>query len=112
MADSDRIVVVGSGFGVWAGGRPGPAMPWRDVARVAAFRQPVDGTVAVHLRVTLADGRALEMHDRMAGWGSFLQATPERLAPMPAAAAWWPAAIHPDLGQGEIVLFDRTAARR
>jgi hypothetical protein len=112
MADSDRIVVVGSGFGAWAGGRPGPAVPWRDVTRVVAFRRAVDGAVAVHLRLTLADGRTLELHDRMAGWGSFLQAAPERLAPMPAAAQWWPAAIHPDLGTGEIALFERAAGRR
>lgn len=115
MADSDRIVVVGSGFGVWEGGRPGPAVSWRDVRRVVAFRGPVAdaaATTAVHLRVTLADGRALVMHDRMAGWGSFLQAAPERLAPMPKAPAWWPAAIHPELGDQEIVLLDRADARR
>jgi hypothetical protein len=114
VAESDRIVVVTSGFGVWTGGRPGPAVPWRDVTRVVALRRAVAGAVAVHLRVTLVDGRALEMHDRMAGWGSFLQAAPERLSPMPAAAAWWPAAIHPELGDSEIVLYERAtgAGRR
>ena len=107
MADSDRIVAVASGFGVWEGGRPGPAVPWRDVTTVTAYRRAVDGATAVHLRVTLADGRAIVMHDRMAGWSTFLQAAPERLPKMPAPSAWWPAAAHPELGERELVLFER-----
>ena len=106
--ESDRIVLVASGFGLWLGGRHVASARWGDVERVCAIRGP-DEHVPLIVAVTLAGGSAIELHEDVPGWLAFLHAARGQLAGMPPAEQW---RAELPAGGGELLLFDRRARRR
>ena len=72
-------------------------------------RPAADAAAPVTVEITLADGRAIALHEHVSGWGSFLRAAPAQLAGMPATDQW-----RAELASsgGEVLLFDRSARRR
>lgn len=103
---TDRVVLVGAGFGVWNGGRHEASARWSDVVRVRAF-SGVEPAGAVKVGLTLRDGTEVLIHDRVPGYQSFLSAAESTLPGMRARAAWL-AEVQPPAPPGsEALLFDR-----
>lgn len=105
--ESDRIVVVASGFGVWQDGRCVASARWADVQRVRALRRSELTPHLVCLTVTLTAGGELEVHERLPGWAAFVAAAVAALPGMPAAAVWRPTVPDPTSEVPDALLFQR-----
>jgi hypothetical protein len=106
--ESDRIVLVASGFGLWLAGRHVASARWGDVERVRAIR-PQDEHAPLVVEVALAGGSVVELREDVPGWLAFLHAARVQLAGMPPAERW---RAELPAGGGELLLFDRRARRR
>ncbi|MES2177386.1 MAG: hypothetical protein V4550_05940 [Gemmatimonadota bacterium] len=106
--DRGRIVVVAAGFALWRGGRCIGAARWSDIRRLRAYRTDD----ALRLGIDLADGTALEFHEKAPGFDAFLDRASATLSGLLPFAQWHPALVlaAPD-GEGT-VLFERTGPRR
>ncbi len=105
---TDRVVVVGSGFGVWNGGRHEASARWADILRVRAFTSGAPDSGRVNVGLTLRGGTEILVHDKVPGYQSFLAAAEAALPGMRARAAWL-AEVQPPAAPGsEALLFDRS----
>jgi hypothetical protein len=111
MSETDRIVIVASGFGLWLDGQHVASARWGDVARMRAVRA-VSPAVSIVVEITLADGRTIELREHVAGWRTFLNAAASRLSGIPPIDHWRPELSSPDSDVGEALLFDRSTRRR
>ena len=110
--ETDRVVLVAAGFGVWHGGRHQASARWTDVARVRALG--ADGMAAGRIRVVvlLDNGTEVIVHEQVPGYASFLAAAEKSLPGMRPRASWL-ASLHERTGAGtEAVLFERRARGR
>ena len=105
-SETDRIVIVASGFGLWLDGRHVASARWGDVSRVHARRAAESEGIVV--RVSLADGRDVALGEHVSGWLAFLHAASVQLPGMPPVERWRPALADAD----EALLYDRSARRR
>ena len=109
---TDRVVLVGSGFGVWNGGRHQASARWADVVRVRAFigGEPEPGRV--HVGLTLRDGSEVLVHDGVPGYQSFLGAAEAALRSMRPRASWLADVQASGAESSDVVLFDRSRPGR
>ena len=103
----DRIVIVGTGFGVWDGGRHRASARWSDVSRVRAFKQDEAKSDLVCVAVGLRDGSEILVHEEVPGFEPFLAAAESRLPGMQRRSAWLPAVVQPGFAPNETLLFER-----
>ena len=110
MHSTDRVVLAGTGFGVWQGGRHLASARWADVARVCAFRHdgPTSDGMVVALR--LRDGTEILVHQELPGFEAFLVAAEARLPGISRRSAWWSAVLQPAAVRNEVLLFERARA--
>ena len=109
--ETDRVVLVGAGFGVWQGGRHQASARWSDVVRVRAFRARTPAGGGTYLGLALRDGSEVRVHDNVPGYQSFVTAAAAALPGMRPHAAWL-AALEPSMDEDEgTVLFERGARR-
>ena len=108
---TDRVVLVGSGFGVWNGGRHQASARWADVVRVRAFTGGKPESGRVHVGLTLRDGTEVLVHDTVPGYQSFLAAAEAALPGMRAPAAWLAEVQVGGGAASEALLFDRVVSR-
>lgn len=76
--ETDRIVVVGSGFGVWMDNRHVASGRWSDVAEMRESKLDEAHPDDMRVIVTLMDGTEVSIDSRMAGYQSFLSAAESR----------------------------------
>ena len=103
--DTDRIVMVASGFGLWRGGRHVGSARWADVARISALTDAASAEPGVRVQVTLDTGMVLDLPESLPGWAAFLGIAAERLPGMPRLAAWRPTMAAP--ADAPRLLFER-----
>jgi hypothetical protein len=103
--DTSRIVVVGAGFALWAGGRCVSAARWGDVTRLRCYTRPTGTSKAICAAVALADGSEVEFREEIPGWGKFLDAAAGVLPGVRARLAELPNLARGD--DTEIVLYER-----
>jgi len=112
MHETDRIVIVASGFGLWLDGRHVASARWGDVSRVRASRPGGLVTTPLLVEVTLADGTTIAMPEHVSGWFNFLQTAATRLPGLPRVEVWRPPLSTPGASAADELLFDRQARRR
>lgn len=87
MADeTDRIVVISAGFGVWRGGKCLAFGRWSDITAVSMIERGAGA--ANGLSLALRDGSTLELRDDTAGWKGFLMGAQSRLPGVPTPEMW------------------------
>jgi len=97
-SETDRVVVVGSGFGVWKNSAHVASARWTDIARIDSVR-------GEGIAIKLLDGTNISVDDTLPGYSSFLDAAGAALSGMRRAAA-----IEPRDEDGEAptgILFER-----
>jgi len=104
---SDRIVVVGAGFGVWQAGRHVASARWSDVMRMRAATRDEATTGRVYVTLVLRDGMEVVVHEGLPGYQSFLAAAETALPGMRPRAAWLAAVQEPAGATDETLLFER-----
>ena len=107
MHSTDRIVLAGTGFGVWQGGRHVASARWADVARVRAFRHDAVATHRVVVALRLRNDTEILIHQALPGFEAFLVAAEARLPGMARRSAWWAAMAEPLSAPSEMLLFER-----
>lgn len=108
---TDRVVIAGSGFGVWAAGKHQASARWSDVARVRA-RRTVDGdTTRISIALTLKAGAEVIVSDRVPGYQGFVGAAEVALRGMLPRATWLPR-LEESGSNGEVVLYERGSRGR
>jgi len=105
--ETDRIVLVASGFGVWQAGRHIASGRWGDIVRVRAFRptDPAAGSVTIDL--ALRGGTEVTITPAIPGYDAFLRAAETALPGMRPRAKWGEAAKPLSATREEIVVFER-----
>ena len=76
--ETDRIVVVGSGFGVWMDNRHVASGRWSDVAEMRESKLDESHPDDMSVIVTLMDGTEVSIDSSMAGYQNFLSAAESR----------------------------------
>ncbi len=107
MHSTDRIVLAGTGFGVWQDGRHLASARWVDVSQVRAFNHHELTTDRVRIALRLRNGTEILVHAEHPGFEQFLVAAEARLPGMLRRSAWWSAAVQPDSAPNEMLLFER-----
>lgn len=110
MHATDRVVVVGSGFGLWQGGRHLASARWSDVVRVRAFRAGDAGGFSIGVALRASDEVVIP-HD-LPGCPSFLKAAETALTGMRAPGPWMASEPQMEGANTEIVLYARGKASR
>lgn len=112
---TDRIVVVGSGFGVWIANRHIASGRWADVIEVRALRHDESSSSRVNLVVFLRDGAEVSVNGGVSGYQSFLAAAEELLPGMRNQSEWLPPMLIADRSAtgtpAETVIFQRKGVR-
>jgi hypothetical protein len=78
-SESDRVVVVGSGFGVWKNNAHVASARWTDVARI-------DSVAGEGISIKLLDGTEISINKALPGYSSFFDAAGAALSGMRRAA--------------------------
>jgi hypothetical protein len=104
---TDRIVLAGTGFGVWEGGRHLASTRWADVSRVRALKHDALTTDLICVAVSLRDGNEILVHEEVPGFDAFLAAAETRLSGMQPRSAWWSTVVQPAFARNETLLFER-----
>ena len=99
---TDRIVVVGAGFGVWIDNRHIASARWGDVTEVRVRKHDAAHKEGVDLVVVLRDGAEVAIEYNLSGYQSFLAAAEASLAGMRQPSNPVP---------GETILFKRGHVR-
>lgn len=76
--ETDRIVVVGSGFGVWMDNRHVASGRWSDVTEMRESRLDESHPDDLKVIVTLLDGTEVSIDSSMVGYQNFLSAAESR----------------------------------
>ena len=76
--EPDRIVVVGSGFGVWMDNRHVASGRWSDVTEMRESKPDEAHPDDMNVIVTLLDGTEVSIDSSMAGYQNFLSAAESR----------------------------------
>ena len=76
--ETDRIVVVGSGFGVWMDNRHVASGRWSDVSEMRESKPDESHPDDMNVIVTLLDGTEVSIDSSMAGYENFLSAAESR----------------------------------
>ncbi len=106
MHETDRIVVVGAGFGLWQNDRHVASGRWSDIVEVRALRSHGPDQQMVSVVLKLRDGPDVSFGDELSGYQSFLVAAESALPRMRPHAEWVMADEQPP-GSGEVLLFTR-----
>lgn len=113
---TDRLVVVGSGFGVWINNRHIASGRWGDVMEVRASKHDKSPSDHVNLVVLLRDGTEVSIKDNLFGYQSFLAAAEALLPGMSHQSEWLPAMLNAELPSNgepaETMLFRRRGLRK
>ena len=109
MHATDRVVLVGAGFGVWHGGRHAASARWADVTRVRAFGSDEATTGQVGVTLELRDGITVTVHEGLPGFAAFLAAAEQRLPGMRQRTSWSTEVTRPAVVGSEVVVFERGA---
>jgi len=80
---------------------------WDGVLRATAFKRDLLTVDLICLAFELAGGKAIELHEELAGWDSFVHALPSYLPGVPAYESWWRGVAVPAFKPNETILFDR-----
>ena len=111
--DPGRVVVVNAGFALWKGGRCLSAARWSDIRRLRAYRATSAPTGALRVVVELADGTALEYHEKAPGFDAFLDRASVTLPGLVPFSSWHDAlALAPPGGDGAVIFERPTPGRR
>ena len=110
MDETDRIVLVASGFGIWQGGRHAASARWTDVARVRVSTRD-QPTRAAAVTVTLRDGTEVLLPEGLPGSEQFLATAEKALPGMTVRAVWRPKLAESASAGAEVVLFERVVRR-
>jgi hypothetical protein len=102
------LVATSFDFSVLRGMRPVAAGNWEDVVRVHAFRKDEDSRNALHLRLTMRDGKQFIAHEDAPGWEDFLAAAEDALAGFPALAEWVAQLDVNATHGGDVVIYTNT----
>lgn len=109
MHASDRVVIVGMGFGVWNGGRHAGSGRWADVvsARILKADAHVGGG---HSRIALAlkDGTDVVVAEELPGFAAFLIAAEDALAGSSGSPTWLSRIPDAAGSPEQTILFERT----
>jgi hypothetical protein len=106
---SDRVVVVGAGFGVWRENQHVASGRWSDVTRMRVVRAPATSPAEMHLMLTLRNATELAIPESLPGFRSFVTAAEAALRGMQPSATW-AATPSPSPPEG-LVVFERGASR-
>ena len=109
MGASDRVVVVGAGFGVWHENQHVASGRWSDVTRVRVVRASPAPLGEMHLMVTLRNATELSIPESLPGFRSFVGAAEAALRGMQPSTTW--AAAHDPSAPEVLVVFERGAGR-
>ena len=113
---TDRIVVVGSGFGVWMANRHIASGRWGDVIEVRAIRHDASSSSRVNLVVIIRDGSEVSVNGSVSGYQSFLADAEELLPGMRNSSEWLPPILIADRSANgtptETVIFKRKEGRQ
>jgi hypothetical protein len=99
--DRGSVVVVAAGFALWIGGRCTAAARWADIERLRA-NQTGAGTLA--LRVEMADGTVMELHEAAPGFDLFLDRASVVLPGLAPFNSWHPGLV---TGGDGVTIFER-----
>ena len=105
--ETDRVVIAGSGFGVWFRGKHQASARWSDVARVRAFRRVEAPHRRIFVGLMLKSGIEVFVHEDVPGYQSFLGAAEAALRGMVPRAKWIAEMQHPSADGLETVLYQR-----
>jgi hypothetical protein len=107
MHATDRVVLVGAGFGVWHDGRHVSSARWTDVVRVWAVTRDERTSDGVGVGLRLRDGTEVLIRQNLPGFDPFLVAAEGRLPGMLRRGNWWESVAPPGSREIETVLFAR-----
>ena len=107
MHATDRVVLVGTGFGVWREGRHQASARWTDVVRARAFKRDQLTTDLICVAFGLRDGSEILVHEELPGFEQFLVAAEVKLPGMQPRSAWWEVVAKPAFAPNETVVFER-----
>ena len=107
MQDTDRIVLVASGFGVWQAGRHVASARWADVIRASLFKADQPESEMLCVTLGLRDGTEVLVNEELPGFEPFLAAAEDALPGMLRRTTWLAGVRNPAFVQREMVLFER-----
>ena len=108
---TDRVVIAGSGFGVWFGGKHQASARWSDVSRVRAFRSSDGHGGGICIGLTLKTGAEVLVHDAVPGYAGFIGAAEVALRGMVPRATWTAELGESGSSASEMVLYERGRVR-
>jgi hypothetical protein len=106
---SDRVVVVGAGFGVWRENQHVASGRWSDIRRMRVVGAAPGSPGEMRLLLTLGNATEVSIPESLPGFRSFVSAAEAALRGMHPSATW-NAAPSPPSPDG-LVVFERSPSR-
>jgi len=110
LARRKALVHDRQGFGVVDGQGQVINWPWANIVRAEAFKRDLLTTDLICLLLELAGGTAVELHEELDGWQSFVASLPENLPGFPVVERWFLTVAHPAFKTNLTTIYERTNA--